>query len=41
MRDHLRRVVEDLLAATEVEVLRRARSEIEDQRGMVAKRLHA
>jgi GntR family transcriptional repressor for pyruvate dehydrogenase complex len=40
MRDHLRRVVEDLLAATEVEVLRRARSEIESQRGRVARRLH-
>ncbi|WP_242120571.1 FadR/GntR family transcriptional regulator [Sphingomonas lacusdianchii] len=39
MRDHLRRVVDDLLAATEVEVLRRARSEIETQRGMVARRL--
>lgn len=39
MRDHLRRVVEDLLAATEVEVLRRARSEIETQRGLVARRL--
>ena len=39
MRDHLRRVVEDLLAATEVEVLRRARSEIESQRGRVTRRL--
>jgi len=41
MRDHLRRVVDDLLAATEVEVLSRARSEIESQRGRVARRLHA
>jgi GntR family transcriptional repressor for pyruvate dehydrogenase complex len=41
MRDHLSRVVEDLLVATEVEVLSRARSEIESQRGRVARRLHA
>ena len=40
MRDHLRRVVDDLLAATEVEVLRRAQSEIETQRGRVKRRLH-
>ena len=41
MRDHLGRVVDDLLAATEVEVLRRAKSEIESQRGRVERRLHA
>jgi GntR family transcriptional repressor for pyruvate dehydrogenase complex len=41
MRDHLQRVVEDLLAATEVEVMRRARSEIETKRGRLALRLHA
>lgn len=41
MRGHLRRVVDDLLAATEVEVLRRAQSEIESQRGRVKRRLHA
>ena len=41
MRGHLRRVVDDLLAATEVEVLRRAQSEIELQRGRVKRRLHA
>ncbi len=41
MRDHLRRVIEDLLAATEVEVLRKAKSEIESQRGELAKRLQA
>lgn len=41
MRNHLRRVVEDLLAATEFEMLRRAHSELEDQRGKVTKRLHA
>jgi len=41
MRDHLRRVVDDLLAATEVEVMRRARSEIESQRGRVTQRLGA
>ena len=41
MRSHLKRVVEDLLAATEVEALRRARSEIEQQRGALERRLHA
>ncbi len=41
MRDHLRRVVDDLLAATEVEVMRRAQSEIESQRGRVTRRLRA
>ncbi|KQN30307.1 GntR family transcriptional regulator [Sphingomonas sp. Leaf34] len=41
MRDHLRRVVDDMLAATEVEVLERARSEIESQRGKVTQRLTA
>jgi len=41
MRDHLGRVIEDLLSATEVEVMRRARSEIQSQRGMLAKRLLA
>ncbi|MGP7796983.1 FadR/GntR family transcriptional regulator [Sphingomonas sp. CLY1604] len=41
MRAHLNRVVEDLLAATEVEALRRAQSEIEEQRGALRRRLHA
>ncbi len=41
MRDHLRRVIDDVLAATEVEALRRAQSEIAEQRGALAKRLHA
>ena len=40
MRDHLQRVVEDLLAATEVEAVRRARSEVEVQRDRLARRLH-
>ncbi len=41
MRSHLKRVVEDLLAATEVEALRRAQSEIEEQRGALHRRFHA
>ncbi len=41
MREHLKRVVEDLLAATEVEALERARSEIEEQRGALKRRLKA
>lgn len=40
MREHLQRVIEDLLAATEVEVIRRARSETEMQRGRIARRLN-
>lgn len=41
MRDHLRRVVQDLLSATEVEALRRTRSEIAEQRGKLERRIHA
>jgi len=41
MRNHLKRVIEDLLAATEVEALRRAQSEIEEQRGTLQRRLRA
>jgi GntR family transcriptional repressor for pyruvate dehydrogenase complex len=40
MRDHLRRVVDDMLAATETEVVQRARSQIELQREELARRLH-
>lgn len=39
MHIHLRRVIEDLLAATELEVMQRARSEIAARRGEVARRL--
>ncbi|RYY28970.1 MAG: FadR family transcriptional regulator [Sphingomonadales bacterium] len=39
MRSHLRGVVEDLLAATELEVMERARSELDARRDNVAKRL--
>ena len=39
MRDHLQRVIEDLLDATEVEVIRQARNETAMQRGRIARRL--
>jgi len=39
MRRHLRGVVDDLLTATELEVMERARSEVESQRDKVARRL--
>jgi len=39
MRQHLRRVVEDLLAATEVKEMERARSEIEARRDEIARRI--
>jgi DNA-binding FadR family transcriptional regulator len=38
MRGHLRRVIDDLLAATEVDLLERARSEAEEHRSRVAQR---
>ncbi|MBI0476366.1 FadR family transcriptional regulator [Sphingomonas sp. MA1305] len=41
MRDHLRRVIQDLLSATEVEAMRRTQSEIAEQRGTLERRLHA
>ncbi len=41
MRNHLKRVIEDLLEATEVEALRRTKSEIEERRGALHRRLHA
>jgi DNA-binding FadR family transcriptional regulator len=39
MRRHLRGVVDDLLAATELEVMERARSEVDARRDSVARRL--
>lgn len=39
MRRHLRRVVDDLLEATELEVMERARSELTAQRDSVARRM--
>jgi GntR family transcriptional repressor for pyruvate dehydrogenase complex len=39
MRRHLRGVVDDLLAATELEVMERARSELDARRDSVARRL--
>jgi len=39
MRKHLRRVVDDLLAATEVDLIERARSEAEEQRSRIAQRV--
>jgi GntR family transcriptional repressor for pyruvate dehydrogenase complex len=39
MRRHLRGVVDDLLEATELEAMERARSEIETRRDSVARRL--
>lgn len=41
MRNHLKRVVDDLLEATEVEALRRTKSELEQRRGALNRRLHA
>ena len=39
MRRHLRGVVDDLLEATELEAMERARSEIDARRNSVAQRL--
>ncbi|RHW19106.1 FadR family transcriptional regulator [Sphingomonas gilva] len=39
MRSHLRGVIDDLLAATEHEVMARARSEIDERRSTVARRI--
>lgn len=39
MRRHLRGVIDDLLAATEHEVMERARSEIDERRSTVARRI--
>lgn len=39
MRSHLRGVIDDLLAATEHEVMARARSEIDARRSTVARRI--
>jgi GntR family transcriptional repressor for pyruvate dehydrogenase complex len=39
MRRHLRGVVDDLLAATELEVMERTRNELDARRDSVAKRL--
>jgi len=39
MRRHLRGVVDDLLEATELEAMQRARNEIETRRDSVARRL--
>jgi GntR family transcriptional repressor for pyruvate dehydrogenase complex len=39
LRKHLRGVVDDLLAATELEVMERARSELDARRDSVARRL--
>ena len=41
MRSHLKRVVDDLLEATEVEALRRTRFELEERRGELNRRLDA
>ncbi|KQN92909.1 GntR family transcriptional regulator [Sphingomonas sp. Leaf231] len=40
MREHLKRVVDDLLNATEVEALRQTQSRIDEQRDAVRRRLH-
>jgi GntR family transcriptional repressor for pyruvate dehydrogenase complex len=39
MRQHLQRVIVDLLSATETEVVERARSEIAERKGLLNKRL--
>lgn len=39
MRDHLRRVIEGLLQATEIDTLERARAEVEEKRNALARRV--
>lgn len=39
MRDHLKRVIDSLLAATEIDTLERARAEIEEKRSAFARRV--
>jgi GntR family hexuronate regulon transcriptional repressor len=39
MHGHLRRVIEDILAATEMEAVERARSEISARRSEIARRI--
>ena len=39
MRDHLARVIDGLLAATEIDTLERARAELEEKRSELARRV--